>query len=219
VEDQNGLKKPDVAAIAVKGLLGAIPYVGPLVGEVVSTLIPNQRIKRLEKYVQILNEKLSNLQLSKEELERRLTRQESIDLLEDSFWQAARALSEERKGQIASLMKNSLSSDQLDHIRYKQLLSILGDLNDAELLMLKAYSIREPLERDKFYKQHESVFRTPDIVVVVVSPWLEPPELTILASFAARLKRMGLIEDTYVTPLGCLLLAAIDQAEEFWPKT
>ena len=41
-------KGTDIAMILSKGLVGAIPFVGPLAAEIVGAIIPNQRIDRLE---------------------------------------------------------------------------------------------------------------------------------------------------------------------------
>ena len=41
-------KGTDIATILSKGLVGAIPFVGPLAAEIVGAIIPNQRIDRLE---------------------------------------------------------------------------------------------------------------------------------------------------------------------------
>ena len=41
---------PDVAAIAIKSVLGAAPFIGTLLVEVVSAIIPNQRLDRVVKF-------------------------------------------------------------------------------------------------------------------------------------------------------------------------
>jgi hypothetical protein len=129
-------KGTDIAAIIGKGLLGAIPFVGPLAAEIVGAIIPNQRIDRIETVLRLLETKIS--EEDKEKVKQRIVSPESVDLIEDGFVQASRALSEERKEYIASLLKNSLTDDQLKHIEYKRLLSILGELNDLEVLILKS---------------------------------------------------------------------------------
>jgi hypothetical protein len=42
------IEKADVAAVIGKGLLGAIPFVGPLAAEIVGIIIPNQRLEHNE---------------------------------------------------------------------------------------------------------------------------------------------------------------------------
>jgi len=150
----------DIAAILGKGLLGAIPFVGPLAAEVVSAIIPNQRIDRIESLLRLLELKIPEEDRSKVEV--RITSPDSVDLVEDSFIQASRALSEERKEYIASLLKNSLTDDELKHIEYKRLLSILGELNDLEVLILKSQTMhRGQPNYEEFWKTHEDALTPP----------------------------------------------------------
>jgi len=52
-------KGTDISAIIGKGLLGAIPFVGPMAAEIVGAVIPNQRIDRIESLLTLLESKLA----------------------------------------------------------------------------------------------------------------------------------------------------------------
>lgn len=156
-------EKADIAAILGKGLVGAIPFVGPLAAEIVGTTIPNQRIDRIESLLRLLESKI--LEDEKEKVKQRIVSPEYVDLMEDGFWQAARALSEERKDYIASLLKNSLTDDELRYIEYKRVMSILGELNDLEILILKSTSMyRRGEEYKKFWDVHGDALELPSVV-------------------------------------------------------
>ena len=71
-------------------------------------------------FAEILDEQLQ--ELDKELLEQKMRTEEFVDLFEDGAFQAARSLTDERKEHIAALLKNSLSSEDLDHVQEKQLL-------------------------------------------------------------------------------------------------
>src|SRR5437870_1294450 len=129
-------QKKDWAVSVSKGVLGAMPFVGGLLGEVVGWVIPNQRMDRISRYVAQLEEKLG--QLDKEFLSHRLTSPETIDLLEDSFFQAARALIDERRKQIAEVVKQGVTEERIKVGQCKRVLQILGDLTDFEILLLRA---------------------------------------------------------------------------------
>ncbi|MDW7646518.1 MAG: hypothetical protein SCI25_15955 [Desulfuromonadales bacterium] len=92
-------KGNDLTAILSKGLIGAIPFVGPLAAEVVGAIIPNQRIDRLEAFLNKLEEKLEVA--DKNKVSESFSRPEQIDLLEDAFLQASRAMSDDRKDYLA----------------------------------------------------------------------------------------------------------------------
>jgi len=159
-EEKMSTKGTDIATIVGKGLLGAIPFVGPLVAEIVGAVIPNQRIDRIESLLKLLESKIPEADRAK--VEQNIYSPESIDLIEDGFIQASRALSEERKEYIASLLKNSLTEDEVKHIEYKRLLSMLGELNDLEVLILKSQTMhRGQPEHQEFWEVHEGALTPP----------------------------------------------------------
>lgn len=147
-------EKSDLVAIFSKGIVGGIPFVGPLAAEIIGATIPNQRIDRIESLLRLLEDKISEQDRPK--IEERIKSPESVDLVEDAFIQGSRALSEERKEYIAALLKNGLTDDQLEHVEYKKLLSLLGELNDIEVLLLKSHSLsRRDEEYETFKETHK----------------------------------------------------------------
>ena len=57
-----GTNKIDIAVAIGKGVVGAAPLVGPLIAEVLSVLIPNQRIDRITRLIKKLDEKVAALE-------------------------------------------------------------------------------------------------------------------------------------------------------------
>ncbi len=230
-----GTKGTDIAAIIGKGLLGAIPFVGPLAAEIVGAIIPNQRIDRIQSLLKLLESKIP--EEDRQKVEHRIISQESVDLFEDGFIQASRALSEERKEYIASLLKNSLTDDELKHIEYKRLLSILGELNDLEILILKSQAMyRGQPDYDEFWATHEDALEPP--LALIGSTQVEFDKHTIYQTHKLHLVNIRLLEAKFkkqkmgefpefdyktgmikaqryaITSLGRLLLRSIDQGGE-----
>jgi hypothetical protein len=226
--------KSDVAAIIFKGSFRALPVVGPLLAEIVGTIIPNQMIDRIESTLRLLESKI--LEQDQEKVKQRIVNPEYVDLIEDGFWQAARALSEERKDYIASLLKNGLTDDELKHIEYNRLMSILGELNDIEILILKSELIgqRQP-EYKEFWEMHGHLLRLPALTSRNATQERVDKQaihkthklhLTSLGLLKRRFKTLrkgdppefdqetGMIKATGydITMLGKLLLRSIDQA-------
>jgi hypothetical protein len=52
----------DLAVSITKGFIGIVPGIGSLIGEIIGVTIPNQRIDRLSKFVQILDAKLADVE-------------------------------------------------------------------------------------------------------------------------------------------------------------
>lgn len=223
--------KTDVAIAVGMGTLGLLPYAGPIIAEIVGTIIPNQRPDRIARFAEILDEKLSKL--DKELLEQKMRTEEFVDLFEDGAFQAAKALTDERRRHIAALLKSSLATVNLDHIQEKQLLSILGQLNDAELVILKHFGLdMDPRQAEAFFDEHEETIRSP--MVVMGSPQEDADRGAVHQTHRNHLRRLGLVRATYkkpkkgelpewdlktgmlkassdrITPLGRLLLRHID---------
>ena len=222
--------KSDIAAILGKGFLGTIPFVGPLVGEIIGNLIPNQRIDRIASLLKALGSKVDEEERAK--VEERILEEKSVDLMEDGFLLAARALSEERIDHIASLLKNSLTGEDLEHLAYKRLLFLLGELNDIEVLILKSHSIGIA-QQQEFRRKHQDALTPP--IVHLGSPQEVVDKGAIYDTHTANLARLDLLKMRFrqprrqelpefdnrtgmmkangyeITSLGMLLLRSIDQ--------
>lgn len=227
-------KITDIAVILGKTALGSIPTVGPLVAEIIGNLIPDLRFKRIFSLLEVLESKIDPEEKAK--VEARMLEEKSIDLMEDGFLQAARALSEERIDYIASLLKNSLTDENLEYNASKRLLCILSEINDAEIIILKSYS-RNISDYEEFREKHRGILvRT---IVTLGSPQEIVDRGAIRETYETNLARLGLIKPSFwpsasrgelpefdedtgmmksrgynITNLGRLLLRVIDQSEE-----
>ena len=229
------VRKKDVVASVLKGYLSGLPVLGPIVAEMIDDLIPNQRIDRITSLLKALEAKIDPEEKAK--VKARMLEEKSIDLMEDGFLQAARALSEERIEHIASLLKNGLTDEDLEQNAYKRLLFILSEINDPEVLLLKFYTELTTIGRaEEFRGKHPGILTA---YLSVGRSQKEVDEHAICEAYTTSLIRLGLIkpnfllsmsqgelpefdEDTgmmkssdyYITDLGKLLLRSIDQGEE-----
>jgi hypothetical protein len=202
----------DRAATASTLVLSAIPTIVPLVAEAVKHGIPKQRIERIARMLKFLGNQVSGLE--EDVLAHRMRTEEFLDLFEDGLWQTTRALTEERLAHIASLLKNSIKSDDLAHEQEKMLLSLLGQLNDPELILLGWYGTNMVGERaNAYYARHEDIVG-PTIRESLMSEE-EERNITFRETCRATLQRLGLIGPDQrgsdrITPFGLLLLEQID---------
>ena len=227
-------RKEDLIASALKGVCGTLPVVGPSIAEVIGYVIPNQRIDRIASLLKALEAKIDPEDKAK--VEARMLEEKSVDLMEDGFLQAARALSEERIEHIASLLKNSLTSEDLEQNAYKRLLFILGEINDIEVLLLKFHTRLTTIGwAEEFRSKHPGVLTEP---LYIRTSQKEVDKHAICEAYITNLSRLGLIKSMfdrpwrdelpeldeqtgmmkssgyYITDLGRLLLRSIDQSEE-----
>ena len=211
------VRKEDLIASALKGVCGTLPIVGPSIAEIIGYLIPKQRIDRIASFLKALESKIDPE--ARVKVEARMLEEKSVDLMEDGFLQAARALSEERIEHIASLLKNSLTSEDLERNAYKRLLFILGEINDVEVIILMAYSMHG-VEQQDFWKKHRDIIIGESLRFPTSQEKVDQD--AIHKTYRANLVRLDLLEikaqqpsQSYeITSLGSLLLRSIDQGKK-----
>lgn len=181
--------KEDMMSLFIKSIFGIVPFGSPI-GEAITAVIPHQKLERVIDFVQILNYKIKNAERKIEEQE--LKTEQFTDLLEDALGQASRALSKERLEYIASLLANSLTDEELEHIETKKLMSILGELSDTEVIWLQYYALYGH-EQNRFYEQHEKVLE----IFQARSSAKEYDKQSIQLSYKQDLVKIGLLKEKY----------------------
>ena len=196
---------PDYAASISKAVIGAVGNVGsvfnpaigavsPLLAEFVGAVIPNQRVDRLVKFAEVLEEKLRGLE--QEFVRSQLNNENFSDLLEEGLRQAARSLSDERRKHIASLIVTSLSQEDVEYIEAKHLLRMLGEINDIEVIWLKYHYDRQFAGlADDVSGKHTSVL-TP-INPAIGDPAILHEKQALQTSYSDHLAQLGLLDRLY----------------------
>ena len=127
----------DKLVALTRGAANAIPFVGGLLGEIVTDIIPGQRQERIITYLRELEQRIQAMET--EAAKAALSHPEKIDLIEAGGYQAIRATSQRRIAEIAEVVANGLKSEESDIIRRKRLLTLLGEIDDDEAAILAAY--------------------------------------------------------------------------------
>jgi hypothetical protein len=152
-----GPTKRDITKAVLRGACGIAPFVGQALAEIIDYVIPDQRIERVETYFCCLADRLKKLEEG--ELSLRLRDPERIDLLEDGWRQAARALSNERQQQIATLVADSIADEACDYLESKRVLRLLGEVDDPEIIVLAGYLPENQM--NDYRDRHAHVLRAP----------------------------------------------------------
>lgn len=183
----------DYVTSAAKSILGVVPFAGSLLTELAGTLIPNQRIDRLTKFAEALEAKL--LKIEEEYVRGQLGDEYFTDLLEEGLRQAARSVSDERREYIASVIANSLTSEDIEYIESNHLLKILGEVNDLEIIWLRSYLVRT-MGGDRDYREkHQDVLKPISAVMGSEQGVLDKKALQ--DSYKEHLSRLGLLKPSY----------------------
>ncbi len=189
----------DVVTSLAKGVTGAIPIAGSLIAEIVGNIIPNQRLDRIARFLQLLNDRLDGIEQSL--LETRLPQPEVVDLLEDAFTQAARATTQERLEHIASVVANGISAEELNQAQTKRMLWLLGQLNDAEIVILRSRLAltREDIHLDADFRNKHQELLAPDATHMGSSED-EFEEAALKTSYRSHLDDLGLVRVRFKQP-------------------
>lgn len=179
----------NIAALS-RSVLGVVPFAGSALSEIVTAIIPNQRIDRLTKYVSELEKRMADI--PKETIEKIVKDDKFIDLIEESFVQASRALSNERLQYIAAVVGNGITDDQIAFEESKLLLKLMSELNDIEIIWLRFYKIPTIGGDNEFRNKHKNVLEHVRTYIGVDKGTLQKAALQ--DSYRQHLERLGLIK-------------------------
>ncbi len=183
----------DYAALTLKAALGVIPLAGPALSELIGYVYPNQREERLIKFVKTLADKISHLEEAF--IASQIKDETFNDLVEDGLRQATRALSDERHEYIASIIANSLSSEDIEYQESKHFMRILGELTDIEIIWLRFYLVPTTGGDEGFRNLHSEALKL--IRPVLSSPQPIIDKSTLQGNYKEHLSQLALLEKVY----------------------
>ena len=211
----------DMLASGLRMALSAAGPFGAVIAEFVTHLVPQQRVDRLENFVEQLNQKF--LGLHDEFRERVRSSAPFAVLTEEATLAAVRTASDERRSDLAALVRNGFDHDDARCEEDLALARLLERLNEPQVLLLMSYgNFRRTMgdtELRAFQLKFPGVFE------------IHPPTQTsgpddrrrwaIHNHYLAELVFFGLLEDeegiaksgfqrkVRITPLGRLLLQLV----------
>ena len=121
----------DNAVAIARGVLGAVPFAGGALAEIIGYAIPNQRVDRIIAFLHELDKRLEKV-----EIERLHQNKYALDLFEDGMYQSVKVLSDLRNQYLANFLKQSIDVNSKSYSTRKQLLNILQELTDDDLEVL-----------------------------------------------------------------------------------
>lgn len=173
-----------------------VPY-GSFISELLDSVIPNLRLERIVDFLKKLDLKVTAIDESLENFKLNLSSEEGIDLFEEGLLQASRAVNEERKQRLASILAHSLSSEELEYEESKKIFNIFKELTDQETIWLIYYSLPQTTgtngPRFKFREKHSDVL-TP-LSTLLNRSEKDQKKIALQDSYKDTLVRFGLIKD------------------------
>lgn len=150
-----GFNEFDAASFVLKSTLGAIPLGGPFLSELIGSIIPNQRMDRVVNYIKVLDKKISLL--PEEIIEKLKSSQTIIDLIEESFIQASRAITDERREYISNIVIQGIREEDIKAEESKYFMRLLSEISDVEIIWLRFYYNPLINSDDDFRSKHENI--------------------------------------------------------------
>jgi hypothetical protein len=185
--------KTDVLVVAAKSVLGAVPFAGPILSEIIGNVIPNQRVDRIAKYLKKLDERLSRIDRKK--IDNALSSEEGIDLFEEGFVQASRSLTDERRKYISNVVANGVDNETIEYLESKFILKLLQELNEQEIIWLRFFMVPTIGGDDEFRKKHRNILGPVRAHLGSDDRTIEKAALK--DSYIEHLERLGLIRSHY----------------------
>jgi len=173
-----------------KGALGALPFAGSLLAELAGSVIPKQRIDRISDFARRLEEQIGALDQAS--VRAKLTNENFTDLFEEATRHAARALTEERRAYLASLLASGISEDRVSYIESKHMLRILGEINDIEIIWLRLYLMPYLNGDHEFREKHAAVLEP--VVATLGSDQTTVDRQALQKNYLQHLQSLGLLE-------------------------
>ncbi len=187
--------KVDYGVALVRGSTSLIPLAGSVVSEFIGTVVPNQRLDRLAKYIAELERKLNRLEITLEDAP--YHDEVFSDLFEEACRQAAHSVSEERRSYIATLIASGMSPEGIELAESRHLLRILGELSDVEVIWLRYY--RQPtIGGDEEFRETHKTTLHPAPPGINSSPEAHA-KYALQQSYKKHLAQEGLLDPRYET--------------------
>ena len=211
------------AGAILKGGFAGIPYIGGLIVEVINVTIPDKRLKRIDKLLNKLSLRVSDIE--DEQLKQKFNSDDFTDIFEEVLAQSIKAHSDQRLEYLASILEDGIRQEQIEFLQVKRLLEILDEINDVEVILLQSYeeknqsnifgrkNLEEKNQNDseEFRRKHSSVFDTSKI-----NPEKASEHKVMLNNYTSHLINLGLIgklhsarPQLHITKLGVMLLKKI----------
>lgn len=138
----------------VKSGVGFFPGIGTALGEIVSYLVPNQRLDRVAKYLYKINDKIETL--SNEIKNNR----DKINLIETGLKASANSIFDEKCEWIANVVIQGLYDD-IDISVADNIINIVSQLNNEQIIILYYYvnyDNKPMIEKEPFIKRFRDLF-------------------------------------------------------------
>lgn len=181
-----GPSTADRVASASRAVLALVPWAGPMVAELIESVIPNQRIERLEAFVRQLSTRVEDLGRVADDPRR-------VDLFEDGCFLTIRAVETKRIEHIVEVVSRGLTGSEKELIEARRLMRLLAEIDVDHVVFLESKILHRRTE--EFERRHTEILRRP--MVAGESPLEAFDPVTLWDLRVQQLIRLGLLQSRF----------------------
>ncbi len=135
-EKELDTKGIDIASSAIKSALGAVPFAGTFLGELVTFFIPNQRMDRVVDFIKVLSEKFNDIE------HKCNGNSDAIFLLEEGIRISAKTNNKKKREWIASIIGKGIYAEIEPNITEK-FIAILEEISYEQVIVLLYFRTKQ----------------------------------------------------------------------------
>lgn len=181
-----GPSAADHVASVSRAMLALVPWAGPIVAELIGSVIPNQRIERLEEFVRQLIDRVDDLRHVAEDPRR-------VDLFEDGCFLTIRAVEAKRIEHIVEVVSRGLTGSEKELIEARRLMRLLAEIDVDHVVFMESKILHRRTE--EFERRHTEILRRP--MVAGESPVEAFDPVTLRDLRVQQLTRLGLLQPRF----------------------
>ncbi len=144
-----------------KAGINLIPLAGTFIAETVSNIIPNQRLDRVCKYLEIISKKISELSESEKVFRQLMDDKNILFLFEKSIKYSSETINENKYDYYAEFIISSVNDKTTEQMQKERMLDILSELNEIEIILLIYYSLSmmtlAEKEKNEFIQKNKAI--------------------------------------------------------------
>lgn len=193
----------DVVSSIVRAVVGQVPIIGPVLVELVTHSLPNQRLDRIQSFCETISLRLDTAESDLETISKNMEHASGISHFESCLMLALSAQTEQRIEYLASLFVNGVRLSELSPTRNELATKLLAQVSDAEIIVLAAKSELASIN-EGFKPEHMEL-----MLAVYGDRRVGDDAVALGKAIVNHLESLGLCSDAGATELGLLLLEAI----------
>ena len=148
----------DILVSGISGAVGAIPYVGNILSEIIHEVVPNQREDRMVKFLIDINDRLQKIEYSHEQIKKIFSNYKYGAFTYKCIHGVVNDMYDEKIQYYKNICLNGLTSEEQELNQIERILKIFSEMDYFEILCLEYYyNYARGLNRERMFQLGEQL--------------------------------------------------------------